>query len=106
MNEKKISARAIGQKTIKDYLALSNVVLSAILSPARLCDRVAPLLSDPDFHSAEKPVDWLCRKLAAVISDHVSVLSTDSLVQTQIAFDLAAVMDMTVDEVMNEEESK
>lgn len=103
MNEKKISAKVLQSKSVKEYVQFAATALNDVLAPARMVDKVARVMSNPEFFAADEPLEWLMKKIEAIVLDHVSENVKDPLVRVQLAFDVASLTNLTVGDVLDVE---
>lgn len=100
MNEKKISAKILQSKSVKEYMQFAATAINDVLDPRTMVDKVARVLSNPAFFAAEDPLLWLMQQIEAIAVDHVAGNVKNELTRVQLAFDLSALADMTVSDVL------
>lgn len=100
MNEKKISAKVLQSKSVKEYVQFAATALNDVLAPARMVDKVARVLSNPEFFAAEEPLEWLMQQIEAIVVDHVSSNVKDPLTRVQLAFDVASLANLTASDIL------
>jgi hypothetical protein len=103
MNGQKISSAVLNSKTVKEYLTFASAVMSAVLEPQRLVDKVATKLTDPQFVASDDQIQWLLSMVEAVVCEHVRENAKDGLIKVQVGFDLAGLAGLTVGDVMGDE---
>jgi len=102
MNGQKISAAVIAAKSIKDYFKFASAVMSAIVDPAKLVDKVASAISDPEFLMADDQLDWLVKKVSAVIISSITEVARDPLTKITVGYSFADLAGLTVGDVVDE----
>lgn len=100
MNEKKLSAKIIGSKTVKEYMQFAATAINDVLAPARMVDKVASAISDPAFFAASDQLEWLMKKIEAIFIEHVSQNVKDPLTKVTLGFNLAALANMEVQDLL------
>lgn len=101
LNEKKITAAVFGSKSIKEYLAFANASFTAVLSPETILEKIAAVMSNPDFLHSEDQLGWLMAKIEAIIANHVSESVKNPMTRVRMAFDLAAFANLSVGDIVN-----
>lgn len=100
MNEKKISAKILQSKSVKEYVQFAATALNDVLKPGSMVDKVALVLSNPEFFAADEPLQWLMNHIEAIVVDHVSENVKNPLIRVQLAFDVASLTNMTAGDIL------
>lgn len=100
MDEKKVAAKVLASKSVQEFIKYAGTVLTAVVAPNALVDKIARVVSDPEFIKAENQIDWLISKAEAVIIEHISQNCKDPMTKVQIGFDLAALAEMSVGDLL------
>lgn len=106
MNEKKISAKVLQSKTVKEYMQFAATAINDVIEPAKMVDKVARVLSNPEFFAAEEPLAWLMTQIEAIAVDHISANVKNKLTRVQLAFDISVLANMTVGDILPESQLK
>lgn len=106
MNEKKISAKVLASKSIKEFMQFAATAVNVVVEPAKMVDKVAKCISNPDFFAADEPLDWLMKQIEAIAVNHISENVKNSLTKIELGFNFSALANLTVGDVLQESELK
>lgn len=105
IREDKVTAAVFGSKSVKEYMTFANACFTAVLSPETILEKVAAVLSNPEFLHSEDQLGWVMAKIEAIITSHVSESVKNPMTRVRMAFDLAALANLSVGDIIKDDKN-